>query len=352
MDTNESGEGAERSDHTTASSPTVGEQPRRSGAGAALFSAGLGALAVCLAAFAAAEPPLVPPGDVAVWAADRDASRVYGLDSELRLARRIAVDFPLDVEPAHDGGLWVLRAETGISTATHRLDRFDADGTLVTELWIERALDLDVLAAGEQALVVEQRTDSIPRLVRVRTEGSVFPLLERPGLRSVVGERESVVVGTTDGVVLRVDAESGVVHADLRVGGSLADLARGPASGEVWVLDDRDGRILLLDANLAVRWSTALARPAAHVAGVRGVERAWVAGTMQPCVTRFGPGGTTELDRCGLPLGGFDRALAWRDGVLVIAAGAILRLDHDGQLRPGQGGFDFLVDLAPRARLD
>ncbi len=333
--------------------PRVEERSGRAGAGPALLAAGLGALAVCLAAFASAEPPPTPPGDVVVWAADRDGSRVFGLDSELRVARRIPVDFPLDVEPSHDGGLWVLRAETALSTATHRLDRFDATGALVTELWIERVVDLDILAAGEKALIVELRAGSLPRLVRVSTEGSVFTLIERPQLRSVVGERASAIVGTSSGAVFRIHAVSGAVLAVVQVGGNIVDLAPGPAAGEVWALDDAlGGRILLLDPSLAVRSSAPLVRTAAHLAGIRGEERAWVAGTTQPCVTRYGPGGTTELDRCDLPLGGFDRTLAWRDGVLVTAVGAILRLDREGKLRPGQGGFDFLVDLAPRSRSD
>ncbi len=355
MDTHDREEGGARDEGrlSNAAIPRGIEDPCHPGAGPAWIAAGLGALAVGLAAFASAESPPQPPGEVVVWAADRDASRVLGLDRELRLARRIPVGFPLDVEPSHDGGLWVLRAETGLSTATHRLDRFDATGNLVAELWIERVLDLDILAAGEQALVVELRAGSLPRLVRVRTEGSVFPLLERAQLRSVVGERDSAVLGTGDGAVLRVHAESGSVLASAQIGGNLVDLAPGPVGGEVWALDDSgSGRILLLDANLTVLWSAPLARPAAHLAGVRGQARAWVAGTTQPCVTRYGPGGTTELDRCDLPLGGFDRTLAWRDGVLVTAVGALLRLDRDGNLRPGQGGFDFLVDLAPRYRSD
>ncbi|MCY2960362.1 MAG: hypothetical protein NTY35_09370 [Planctomycetota bacterium] len=321
------------------------------GAGLALLAAGLGVLGACLAAFAAAEPPPAAPGETVLWAADRDASRVYGLDADLYLTRRLPVDWPLDVEPAGDGGLWVLRAETGSAASTQRLDRFDAAGALVTELWIERAADLDVLAGGEQALVVEVRAGALPRLVRVRTEGSLFPLIERDGLACVSGERESAVLGTRSGEVLRVHAITGGVLASANLGGHLADLAAGPAPGMVWALDDSGpGRILLLAADLTVRWSAPLPRPARHLAPVRGEERVWVANTEEPCVVRFGPGGAVELDRCGLPLPGLDRALAWRGGVLVTAVGAILRLDQGGNLRPGQGGFDFVSDLAPTAR--
>lgn len=323
----------------------------RGGAAWAVLACGLGVLVAALAAFATADPPPTPPGDVAVWAADRDASRVFGLDADLRLARRIPVDWPLDVEPAHDGGLWVLRAETNLSSATHRLDRFDAQGAMVTELWVERALDLDVLAGGEQALLVEERLGYPPRVIRVRTEGSVFPLHERDGLLCVAGERDALLAGTGDGHVLRVHATSGAVLASASVGGRIADLAPGPTAGSAWALDVAgNGRVLRLAADLAVVWSAPLPRAARWLAPVPGEERVWVACTSEPCVVRFGPGGALELDRCGLPLPGLERALAWRGGVLVTAVGAVLRLDHEGNPRPGQGGFDYLVDLAPRMR--
>lgn len=335
--------------HAQAASPRRGD--RGLGAGLALAAAGLGVLGACLAAFAGAEPPPVPPGATVAWVADRDASRVFGLDADLLLARRIAVDWPLDVEPAHDGGLWVLRSAAGTSTSTHRLDRFDADGALVTELWLERATDLDVLAGGEQALVVEERAGSPSRLIRVRTEGGLFPLLEQAGLVCAAGERDAALVGTSTGEVLRVHAVTGAVLARARVGLRIADLAPGPAPGTAWALDDAaNGRVILLEADLGVRWSRALSRPAAHLAPVRGEERVWLANTLEPCVVRFGPGGLLELERCGLPLPGLDRALAWRGGAIVTAVGAILRLDAQGNLRPGQGGFEFAVDVAPVER--
>jgi len=119
----------------------------------------------------------------------------------------------------------------------------------------------------------------------------------------------------------------------------------------VWALDGAGtGRVLLLAPDLTVRWTVNLPRRAAHLAAVRGEERVWLANTDSACVLRYGPGGALELDRCGLPLPGLDRAVAWRDGLVVAAVGAILRLDASGNLMPGQGGFDALSDLAPRIR--
>jgi len=330
--------------------PTTSE-PRHGGLTSALLALGLGTLLACLVALAGAGPGPPPPGPVVLWAADRDGGRVFGLDRDLFLAQRIPVDWPLDVEPAGDGGLWVLRSGGGTSQSTHRLDRFASDGALITELWLEHARDLDVLAGGEQALIVEAREQALTRLLRVRDEGSLFVLLERDGLACIAGERAAALVGTTDGTVLRVDVASASVVATAQLGGSIVDLAPGPERGTVWALDGAGtGRVLLLAPDLTVRWTVNLPRRAAHLAAVRGEERVWLANTDSACVLRYGPGGALELDRCGLPLPGLDRAVAWRDGLVVAAVGAILRLDASGNLMPGQGGFDALSDLAPRIR--
>lgn len=336
--------------HERSAGNSIGNGSVRRGhpATASFLAAGVGVLCACLAAFALAEPPRDPPGPPRVWVADRDASRVYALDANLYVARSVTVDLPLDVEAAPDGGLWVLRAETPSSTSTHRLDRFDAAGVLETELWIERALDSSVLGDGDQALVVEARAEQLPRLVRVRREGSVFPLYETVGMACVSGERSSAIVGMASGRVLRVDATTGVEQASAEVGGSIVDLARGPTAGSVWVLDGAGaGRVLLLASDLSVQWSATLPRAAHSLAPVEGEERVWLAAANEPCVVRFGPGGVLELDRCGLPLPGLGRALAWRNGLIVSAVGAVLRLDSHGGLLPGQGGFDHVVDLAP-----
>ncbi len=325
----------------------------RGDAGAAsLFALGTGALLACLLALAGTSGAIAPPGEVAAWVADRDAGRVFGLDRDLLIARRIPVDWPLDVEPAPDGGLWVLRSAAGTARSTHRLDRFGPAGGLITELWIERGLDLDVLAAGEQALVVEEREAAPTRVIRVREEGSLFPVFERDGIACVVGERSSAVIGTRDGHVLRVDVATQAVIAGASVGGEIVDLARGPEAGSLWALDAAgSGRVLLLARDLPVRWIAALPRRAAHLAPEPGQERVWLAGVHEPCVVRLGPGGALELDRCGLPLPGLDRALAWPPGGALLATpGAVLRLDPSGTLLPGQGGFEFLVDVAPADR--
>ena len=58
------------------------------------------------------------------------------------------------------------------------------------------------------------------------------------------------------------------------------------------------------------------------------------------------PGLSRGIDRADLPLDGLDRALGLeRGGALLVAPGAILRLDARGATVPGQGGFAELSDL-------
>jgi hypothetical protein len=306
------------------------------GAGTAL------ALLVVLMRDMQADP--APPGPVAVWTADRDAQRVFGLDASLLVAHRIAVDWPLEVEATRDGGLWVLRSDDGRAGSSSRLDRFDAQGALVAELFLEPCSDLAAIE-GEDALVLEHVNNSV-RLSRVRSEGSLFPLLDRPDLLCVAGSRASALVGTSTGSVLRVDPHSGAILSQVQLDGTIGDVAAGPSSGSAWALDTQ-GRLFLLDETLAIRWAAGIPFPCAHIGAVPDEERVWIADTTAPRIRRLGPGGVVELDRQDLPVSALDRTLAWTGGgALLLTPGAILHVDEHGALVPGQGGFAWLSDAA------
>lgn len=290
-----------------------------------------------------------PPGPVALWATDRDGGVVYGLDANLIVARQVQLAWPVEVEACRDGGAWALRAGNGSPAGTYRLDRIARDGSLVTEVTLGTCLDLAGLD-GRDALVIELGSGpgGADRALRLETEGGLHVLLEAPGLLCVADSRGSVAVGTQAGGVMRLHpAANGAVLDRVQLGGQIGDLAPGPWPGSLWALDvTGNGRLVLLDADLSIRWSAPIGLRSLHLAPVPGEERIWIADTTEPIVRRFGPGGVLELDRQGLPLTGLDRAVAWSaGGVLLAAPGAILRLDAAGALQPGQGGFAFLVDL-------
>ena len=139
--------------------------------------------------------------------------------------------------------------------------------------------------------------------------------------------------------------------------------ADAPVADGWWCLDvTQGGRLVRLGPDLSERWSVAVAIQPLHLVPVPGEERVWLASATQPHARRYGPGGQLELDLEDLPLSGLDRGLAWgvrpaspgrrgpraSGGVLLVAPGALLHLDAAGQLAPGQGGFDYLVDVAGR----
>src|SRR5688572_6345064 len=80
---------------------------------AALAFGTLLALAIAMCARSCAPSALARPGPVAVWAVDRDAHRLVGLDQDLIVARQVRVERPLEVEACADGGAWVLRSADG-----------------------------------------------------------------------------------------------------------------------------------------------------------------------------------------------------------------------------------------------
>ncbi|HEV8112787.1 MAG TPA: hypothetical protein VGR31_08420 [Planctomycetota bacterium] len=311
----------------------------------AISALGVGALiAVATAVFqaAAAGPPGPPaPLPVAVWAADRDAGELCGLDRDLHVSRKVPLVRPFAVRALPDGGAWVLCAAEGKRGGSCRLERVQADG--------HRALGIDVgpcggfgRSRGGSALVIGR-----DRLLRSDGDGGESVVLEARGLSCAADTIDSVLAGTSSGAILRV--RTGVRDAPLEsraLGRAVIDVAEGPVAGSAWVLLDEGGTTLaLLDEDLVVRWAVPTGLHCAHLAPVAGEERVWIADTERASVRRFGPRGALEFDRSDLPFAGLARVVPWEEGgALVVAPGAILRVDHSGRLMPGQGGFDYVAD--------
>ncbi|MBI5432980.1 MAG: hypothetical protein HZA52_09140 [Planctomycetes bacterium] len=311
-------------------------------AGPVLLGAGV-AFAVRAAPELAAD---FQPGPVTTWLADRDADAVIGLDDGLFEVKRIAIESPVEVERRSDGGLWAISARDRHPLGVHDLLLFAADGSRVAAAVLGPVLDLEL--SRDDALVVE-RKDASGRVVRVDAQGTISTVLELATASCAAGAGSRVAIGTDDGDVWLLDLGTvpPAVLAKRALGGPIGDVRPGPTPGTWWALDSgASGRVSLLEPTLATRWSVATGLHALHLAPVRGVERVWIADTTQPLARRYGANGALELDVSTLPLGGLDRAAASIDGgVLLIAPGAVLRLNPDGGLLPGQGGFDFLVDL-------
>lgn len=311
----------------------------------------LGAGAVigsCVLLARASSPAVAPPGNPVAWVTDRDGHELIGLDPDLLVARSTPIPWPLEVESTRDGGVWVLRSANGQPGASVRLVRLAADGTAITTLFLDQAEGLDVLD-GEQALVLSREGNDV-RVLRVRTEGSWFVVHAGPDVRCAAASRGSVLVGTSTGVVRRIDPATALVVDELQLEDPVPvdDVEPGPTPGTAWVLaGGGTGRLYLVNEDLTVRWATGVGFACRSVAGVPGQERAWIGAENAGRLVRIGPNGVFELDVSGLPAVGLGALVPWRKGgVLALTPGAVLNVTSTGTLAPGQGGFAWLSDAA------
>lgn len=314
-------------------------------------AAGAGALACALALVlgAARLPFAMGPRPVRFWAADRDAQRVFGLDDELVARRTIDCGWPRDVEARADGGLWVLRSGGPSSILGDRLDSFSPAGDLENEMSLAAASEL-ALCEGRDAITIEAgaAANGADRVWRVAPDGSATILFEAPALACLLCVGRDVWLGARTGRLVRIASDgSRRVVAAFDHDAEWGALAAGPRPGELFALDLRaPRRLCLLSAELELRRATVLGFDARALAPIASTGRVWLADSSGARVRRYGPAGQLELE-VPVSLFGPDRPLALADGgVLCAAPGAILRLDADGQVLPGQGGFSFLSDLA------
>jgi hypothetical protein len=293
-------------------------------------------------------PDGVVPGPVALWVADRDGHEITGLDAELFLAARVPIRFPVELEARADGGLWVVSAPAGHPLTFHRLARLDRAGCLRARAELGVLVDLAVLEGGD-ALVVDRDGTGRERVRRVADDGRGIVLAWPLGAACVAGAGGRVAVGTDRGWVAVYDLarpREGPVERRWR-GGALRDLAPAPGGGWWALVGEAERRVLRLDARLEVVWSAACGLRAEQLAPVPGGERVWLVDADRPRARLFGPGGRLELEPAALALAGPGGCVAEPGGgLLVVAPGAVMRLDARGDRRPGQGGFDYLVDLA------
>ena len=290
------------------------------------------------------EPPRSGPPEV--WVSDRDGQALIGLDRHLLVAARVDIPGPTEVEACDDGGLWAVSAREGDPLGAYDLLRLAPDGKLADPIEVGVVIDLAAVAGGD-ALVVERNEDGSTRVRRFAADGRASPVAELPDASCASGARDRVIVGTASGAVL---AFGGGTPRHAQLGGSICDVAPGPSARGWWALDrGRSGasRLMLLDEELRMLWTLQCELEGGQLAPVPNQERVWIVGASRPLAFRFGPGGVPELASGPLPQVGLGRAAALDDGgLLVTSPGALLRLDARGRIATGQGGFDFLTDVA------
>jgi hypothetical protein len=310
-----------------------------------LGACGLGAaLALLLGGRSGDETP-PRPGPPEVWVSDRDGQALIGLDRHLLVAARVEMPWPTEVEVCDDGGLWAVSAREGDPLGAYDLLRVSSDGKLAEPIEVGVVIDLAAVAGGD-ALVVERNEDGSTCVRRFAADGRARPVAELPDATCVSGVHDRVIVGTASGAVLTF----GGAPRRAQLGGSICDVAPGPSAREWWALDrGRPGasRLFLLDAELRTLWTLQCELEGGQLAPVPNQERVWLVDAARPLACRLGPGGVLELTCGPLPQAGLGRTAALDDGgLLVTAPGTLLHLDGRGRIVPGQGGFDFLTDVA------
>lgn len=311
------------------------------------------------------------------WVADRDANRLVGLDDDLFLGPQHALRHPVRVAAVGDGH-WIAAAVGGNPLGRHALF-FAAVGVGAGAVPgivpgggdLGPLLDLQGMVSGG-VLCVEFGLAGQPSRVLRSTGAAVAGTPQGPGLEvfvehpgataalgvpasesgasagAVLGAAlvEDVLVGDDQGKLTRY-APDGSVRSAVSLGGELGDLQRGPGGRVFALVVTGGGRIVCLNQELQELWSVATGLATERLSVVPGHERLWIADTTEPFARRFGPGGVLELE-VRLPASDVSAALAGADGgALFTTPGAVLRVDPYGAILPGQGGFDYLTDIAP-----
>jgi hypothetical protein len=302
-----------------------------------------------------AADPMASPGlgPIRFFAADRDAGQISALDADLIEVRRFAAPFAVELEPRSDGRLWVVAASALGPLGPHWLRRYDPHGALEFEAPVGSLYDLACLD-GDWALLVTQRPDGLREASATSGAGAAQTLAVGAALSTIAGRAGGALVGSHDGWLrsYRVWPTPALAH-ERDFGGVIADVAPGPERGSFYVLDvagaPSQRRLALVNASLATVWVRALGCSALHLAVTPDAQRVWVADGGGRFARRFGVGGVLEISFAALPAAGCERGVAEAQGGAVFAApGALVRLAADGAVLPGQGGFDFLVDVAVR----
>lgn len=309
--------------------------------------------------------PLIGPGPkrVAIWVADRDANQLVALDQDFFVATSSPLPSPVRVEAMADGGAYALSAIGGSPIGPHGLVHVDSQGGLQQVGVLGAGVDL-ARAGVDRVFVVEMGlwgADS--RVLRVElgsgpqgaaTRRDLVPFAVSPGAVAVgvhagagaTSPELSVLVGSDTGGLTRYDGAGAVLQIVAGLAGEIGDVAPGP-NGGWWVLDvAAPNRLLRLDRSLSLLWAVETGLHSESLAPVEGEERVWIADSGEPLVRRFGPGGRLELSAATVATD-FSRGAGLVSGEYWVASpGAASRLDQHGAGLPGQGGFDYLVDLS------
>lgn len=281
---------------------------------------------------------------VTTWLADRDGDRVFGLDADHLLRTRQTLRRPLRVEARRDGGVWVVHAH-GRKDEPHALTRLDEWGVPAATVALEEVRDL-ASWRGREALVLEHGRGGMDRVLRISGSGRTRTLFEGSELSAIAAEGDRVYIANRAGVVRALDLLSEDIVLTQAPCGGRPVLALEVVPSAIWLLSGGEETTLTrLDTALRARSSTRVQLTAETLIAARDGS-VWVPDRTRPTLGRFHGSGLFDR-QVRSELVGLGRGISGPDGeVWVVAPGALLIWDAQGEPRPGQGGFEFLVDVS------
>ncbi len=299
----------------------------------AVFGLAIGGL------FAALPRRLVPRlGDVAVWASDLGASRVFGLDAGLRVVDTVRVPWPEAIASDGSGDLWVRSMPTGCDDAARDL------------LWIADGEVVDVQERGRQrGLTVDSRGRAwalsgelgAERVVAFDRTGERFSRAV-PGASAFAVARDGTWVVAQEGGELTCGSDDRPSCAAAR--SAVRDVVRDGASSNFWLLGD--DTVSLVDRELEVRVEHELREPAGRLIASPTADVVWHLADAGESARRYDRAGPS-LRLSGWRIDGVFTGATLPGGTLLLATpGAVLAWDGKGRPLPSQGGFRELSALA------
>lgn len=289
------------------------------------------------------------PGARAWWVADRGADRLVELDAELLIRRTLELAAPVALAHGSDGFSWVVSALQSGPSGIHRLVRLDPSGSVVLEWNLPTVRGLAVTPAGD-ALVLASFGEHAA-LWLGRCTGEFEMLADLPGALSMATQGRLTLVAQASGELRVLPCELNPAPVAMTVlEGKPVGVAPGPGGGW-WVLEMRrsGARVLALDAELELRHATPvdLVRPV--LAGGATEHGLWVLDRDRGRALRVDPASGAIVGDVVLPVEALEAGWSTVDGgVLVASPGVLLRLDAEGELMYGQGGFAHLVAVGRR----
>jgi hypothetical protein len=265
-----------------------------------------------------------------------------GLDRDLFVSRIAYLSRPVALAAGEDGELWCVVARGDGPDGPHAI--------LSARTGVEVPLGgrpLGLAAGNRQALV----------LLEGAREAEVWRVGARGAAHLVARVSAGTCIAVRGDQILVGDARGGVNLLDRRgarrvhLGGEVLAVAAGTGSSWWALIASPRVRLVSLSADLVKQRVSHTDLENATLAVVGSSGSAWLVAGRERRALRIGPDGRVERSLSDLPLAGLIAGAATEDGgLLLLAPGAVLRVDSAGRVDRGQGGFGFLVDMALAAR--